>query len=146
MHPSLVCVDAGVALKLVVSEPDSTLARALWDAWRGEHITPIAPFLWAYEVTSVIRNQTRRGLLPSEEEATLIDTLHMLPVQLPNPPGLPRHAWEIARQFNHPTAYDAHYLALAQMEGCAFWTADRRLFTSVHTTFPWVYWLGNYQG
>ena len=61
------------------------------------------------------------------------------------PTGLHQRAWELARYFGLPAAYDAHYLALAEMADCAFWTADKRLFDAVHEELGWVNWLGNYQ-
>lgn len=47
---------------------------------------------------------------------------------------------------NRPTAYDAHYLALAEYAGCAFWTADQRLFDAVRRQLDWVHWLGENNG
>ena len=46
-------------------------------------------------------------------------------------------------QFNQPTAYDTAYLALAQLDRCDFWTADRRLYNTVKEELPWVKWIGN---
>ncbi len=71
-------------------------------------------------------------------------TIHELAVQLMQPPGLHRRAWELARHFGRPAAYDAHYLALAEMKGCPLWTADKRLFNAVRAELDWVHWLGNY--
>ncbi|MBM4457262.1 MAG: type II toxin-antitoxin system VapC family toxin [Chloroflexi bacterium] len=51
----------------------------------------------------------------------------------------------MARRLNHPAAYDAHYLALAEMYTCPFWTADERLFNAVHEALNWVHWLGDYR-
>ena len=39
---------------------------------------------------------------------------------------------------NRPEAYDTQYLAVAEREGCEFWTTDSRLYNSVHHTLPWV--------
>ena len=50
----------------------------------------------------------------------------------------------LATRFNRPAAYDAHYLALAEMMNCEFWTADRRLFNVVRDELPWVHRLGTY--
>jgi predicted nucleic acid-binding protein len=145
MTNSLVCTDASLALKLVLRESDSELARSLWEEWKARQVTVIAPTLWGYEVTSVIRNRVYRGRLPSDMERDLFTAVHQLPVQLMEPAGLHRRAWELAHQFDRPAAYDAHYLALAEMVGCAFWTADERLFNVVCDELNWVYWLGHYQ-
>lgn len=138
-----VCVDSGISLKRVfLDEPDSELARSLWTEWHGHRIAVIAPTLWAYEVTSVIRNKVHRGRLAPELEGDALLAVHLLPLKLMAPDGLHRHASEIARHFRQPAAYDAHYLALAQMHDCLFWTADERLFNTVRREFDWVHWLG----
>ncbi len=141
--PSIVCADAGLALKLVFPEADSTHALALWDGWRLNQATVVAPTLWGYEVTSVVRNRVHRGLFPAADEETAVATLHRLPIQLLYPDALHDHAAQLARRFNRSAAYDAHYLALAEMLGCPFWTADERLFNAVRNDLGWVYWLGN---
>jgi predicted nucleic acid-binding protein len=138
-----VCVDAGISLKRVfLDETDGELARDLWAEWHEHRTTVIAPSLWAYEVTSVIRNKVHRGRLAAELEGEALMAVHQLPVKLMAPEGLHRRASEIARRFQQPAAYDAHYLALAQMHDCAFWTADERLFSTVHKEFDWIHWLG----
>jgi len=141
---TFVCVDANLILKLVLNEPDSHVARALWQSWEGEPISLIAPPLWLYEVTSVIRNRVHRNKLAPEHEQAIIATLHQLPIELLNPAGLHWRAWELARQFNRPAAYDSHYLALAELHDCPFWTADQRLYNTVRSELSWVQWLGNF--
>lgn len=145
MTNSLACADASVALKLVLHEPDSPLARALWEAWKTQRITIIAPTLWGYEVTSVIRNRVHRGRLAPDMEAEAFATVFQLPVQLMRPAGLHQRARELAQQFNLPAAYDAHYVALAEIANCPFWTADERLVNILRGELKWVYWLGDYQ-
>jgi predicted nucleic acid-binding protein len=51
-------------------------------------------------------------------------------------------AWEIATAFGFATVYDATYLALAELRGCEFWTADERLFNQVTDKLFFVKWLG----
>ncbi len=140
-----VCTDAGLALKLVLPELDSALARTLWTEWNTQQVNVIAPSLWAYETVSVIRNRVHRDLLPASLEEAALDTLQNLPIQLLRPDGLHRRAWELARHFNRPAAYDMHYLALAEIYRCPCWTADERLFNTVRAELNWVRWLGNYQ-
>ncbi len=142
---SLVCADANLALKIVLHEPDSARARALWEEWKAQQTLVIAPTLWGYEVTSVVRKRAHRGLLPPDIERETLTVVHQLPVRLLAPAGLHQRAWEWARRFDWPVAYDAHYLALAEMAGCPFWTADERLFNAVREELNWVHWLGDYQ-
>ena len=42
---SLVCADANIAIKRLVHEPDSVLARALWAEWEAQQTVVIAPTL-----------------------------------------------------------------------------------------------------
>ena len=142
---SWVCADAGLAIMQVLREPLCDLADALWADWNRQGVTVIAPILWGYEVTSVIRKNTFRRLLTPENEQDALDAVLRLPVEQRQPAGLHQRAWALARRFNRPTAYDAHYLALAEMVGCPFWTSDERLFNAVHTQLPWVHWLGHYR-
>jgi predicted nucleic acid-binding protein len=142
---SLVCADANLALKIVLHEPDSARARALWAEWNAQQSLIIAPTLWGYEVTSVVRKRVHRGLLPPDMARETFVAVHQLPVRLLAPAGLHQRAWELAQRFDRPAAYDAHYLALAEMAGCPFWTADERLFNAVREELDWVHWLGGYQ-
>ena len=45
--------------------------------------------------------------------------------------GLYERALSLAEQFNRPTVYDTHYVALAEIAGCDFWTADQRLVNAL---------------
>lgn len=141
-----VCIDANLALKLIFHEQDSDLARRLWKKWNEQDTRVIAPILWGYEVTSVIRNRVYRSKLSAELGAEAYTLLHRLPIELMQPAGLHRRAWELACHFNRPAAYDAHYLALAEMAGCPFWTADKRLFNIVQAELDWVHLLADYKG
>jgi predicted nucleic acid-binding protein len=137
-----VVVDSGITLKLVLKEDDSHKATALWMQWAESGVTPIAPTIWRYETTSVLRNKTHRGIVSVDDEERMLTTLLGLTIQFFYPQHLHKRAWALARRFNRPAAYDAHYLALAEFEGCPFWTADERLFNAVRRELDWVHWLG----
>lgn len=48
-----------------------------------------------------------------------------------HPHGIEEVAWALARRWNLPAAYDAAYLALAEVTGGELWTADRRFAASL---------------
>ena len=47
-------------------------------------------------------------------------------------------------RYNRPRAYDAAYLALAELRGCEFWTTDERLYNAVSHDLTWVKWVGTF--
>ena len=142
---SLVCVDASILIKLVVEEERSDCASALWDSWVDDEVEIVAPTLFLYEVTATLRKKVYRQLLTLAEGREVFAAALAVEVTPMAPSGLHERAWELATHFNRPTAYDSHYLALAEMLGCEFWTADQRLFNAVQDELSWVRWLGEYQ-
>ena len=102
-------VDASVALKWVLHEPDSHFAEALL------RIEPdlLVPDFWLGEATNVLWLQVRRKLLTSEEAR---EGLALLRAQVPPTPtadmDLHEVALEIGMAVNHST-YDTLYLAFA---------------------------------
>jgi predicted nucleic acid-binding protein len=142
---SLVCVDASLVLKLVLGEDDSPRAIGLWRHWIDESVTVAAPPLLAYEVTSVLRTKVYRGLLAPETGDEAFREIHAQGIHYVVPENLHIRAWELAKRLHRPAAYDAHYLALAKILGCEFWTADARLAIAVKEKLPWVRHLGENQ-
>ncbi len=140
-----VCVDASLAVKVVVAEPDSDKAEALFEEWANEGTLLIAPAFFAVETDSILRQKValRKELTPEQTEAAFAK-LQALPIQQISMPGQRQRAWEVATEFSFATVYDATYLALAGLRGCEFWTADERLFNRVKDKLAFVQWLGNY--
>lgn len=145
MPRSPVCVDANIVVKLVVPEPDRSLALALWGEWLNEDREIIGPYLFSFEVTSAIWRKAKRGLMGVEEAREAIRGALMLGVRLLHPSNISLKAFDLAARFDRPAAYDAHYLALAEMMEGEFWTADERLYNAVREDFPNIRWLGDYQ-
>lgn len=76
------------------------------------------------------------------EGTQLLENALSLDIQLYGDFALHQRAIELARQFNLPAAYDAHYLALAERLDAEFWTCDRRLVQAVRSTYDWVNLVG----
>jgi len=141
---SWICIDAGIILKLVLNEPDSPQAEALWLYWARNGIRPIAPSLFPYEITAVIRKAISQNRLSAVRGQQALHQALAFGVRLYTFPGIHARALEFAEMFNRTSAYDEHYLALAEKTGNEFWTADKRLFNTVQNKLPWVRWLGNF--
>lgn len=139
---SKICVDASLALKLVLPESDSDLAQAQWQDWIAAAVEIIAPDLFTYETTSVLRNRVYRGEISQSEADEALRIIESLEIAYRQPETIRQSTWELARRFNLRTAYDAFYLAVAQDEGSSLWTGDKRLYNTIKDQLKWVHVLG----
>jgi predicted nucleic acid-binding protein len=137
-----ICVDSGFVATAVLDEPLSERVRTLLDLWAGAETELIAPDLWAYEVVSITHKAVRRGHIPSERRSEILRAFMTFHITLMRPPWIHERASELAASLGLSAPYDAHYLALSEREGTAFWTRDDRLYNTVHSQCPWVHWIG----
>ena len=145
MNSTEVCVDASLAIKVVVPEAGSDKADALFDQWANDETQLIAPAFFEVETDSILRQKVSlRQELTLEQAQRAFASLQGLPIKTIHVPQQRQRAWEIAREFQLPTVYDATYLALAELRQCEFWTADEKLFKQVRDKLTFVQWLGNY--
>jgi len=138
MRKGMVCLDASLALKLLVVEDDSARARSLWRSWTARGVEVVAPGLFVFECASVLRRMVVRRDLEEELARSAFGLLLVMPVSLRAPDGLLERAWDLARDLDRPTAYDCFYLGVAELLDIECWTADRRLFNAVHENRPYV--------
>jgi len=113
-------IDASVAVKWVVPEPDSDQAAALL-----EH-TLVAPDLFFAECANVLWKKLRRGDLTEEEAGIAARTLEQVDLAVVPSRAYLGRAVSIAAALERP-AYDAIYLAVAEALGLRLATADARL-------------------
>jgi predicted nucleic acid-binding protein len=117
----MIVVDASVVLEVVLRTP------------RGRRIEPrlldetqllAAPHLLDVEVAQVLRRYALAGDLDGQRGAEALQDLAELPIErYPHDPLLPR-VWELRENLS---AYDAVYVALAELLEAPLLTADRRL-------------------
>jgi predicted nucleic acid-binding protein len=121
-----VVVDASVAVKWVVDEPDSEAAAALLE----RPIRWIAPRLMLIEAAAALRRKVvQREIRVTSAAAslgTLLDAVLEGAIRLADDEQLVDTALLLALELNHKLP-DCVYLALAEREGCSLCTADRPL-------------------
>ncbi len=115
-------VDASVAVKWFLPEPDTPLAIAVRDAHVDGETTLVAPLLLVYEVANALRYHPQVG---AEALADHLEDLFALSLgfDVPSEESL-GEAVRLAYR-RGTTLYDAAYLALAERLDCPLVTADR---------------------
>lgn len=142
MSPCVV-VDASLAVKWVLEEPYTAEAVGLLAVWEEREVDILVPALLPYEVSNALFKRVRRGELTVEEAKEGLEAvLAALPAPAEPWCTLYARALEVAHRFGRSASYDAHYLALAELEGCELWTADERLWNTVKGELSWVRWVG----
>jgi len=139
-----VVVDTSLAISWVLTEAQSPLALALLRSWQQADVRILVPALFASEISSALLKRRRQGLITASQAqagiATLLGNVTVRPIDT----AIAGRALEIADGLGMWKAYDSLYLALAEREGCPYWTADERFFNVAAGQFPAVRWLGAY--
>ena len=137
-------VDASLAFKWLVSEQNSDKDRAISRSWVNEGIQAVAPYLMPVEVTNALHRRVLRGELSVEDATRLLEHLLASGIELRDAPDLHTGALRLAHQLRQEAIYDAHYLALADILGCEFWTADERFYRAAAPVSQSVRWIGEF--
>ncbi len=116
-----IVVDASVAAKWFLPEPDAGAALRLLDGRRSL----VAPDLIYAEIGNIVWKLHARKLLAADEAAEMIEHLLSMPLEIHDSAFLLAGALEIAIATGR-TVYDSLYLALAVELDATVVTADRR--------------------
>ncbi len=122
-------IDASVAVKLLVDEPDSDAARELAASGQELH----APRLMASEVANALWRKVRVGQIERADAGAAMALLPDMPLRWNDDETVTADAVRLALALDHPV-YDCVYLALAHRIGATVVTADRRFVTAVAPT------------
>ena len=132
-----VVIDAGLAFKLLVPNPQRDQPKESARRWAGDRLVLCAPSLWLYELTSTLTKMVHFGHLDEADAQDGLELAGKLGVRLlPPDEEQVRRVFAWTRRLGHAAAYDSFYLTVAEMLGCDLWTVDRRLVNSVGK--PWV--------
>jgi predicted nucleic acid-binding protein len=107
-------LDASIALKWVLGEPDAAKARQLRDDFRNAVYELIAPDSYTLKIAHALTKSHRRGLVP-DPWRLWGDLMTTVPHLFPSLPLTPR-AIQIATSARIGV-YDCLYVALAEREG-----------------------------
>lgn len=119
-------LDASVAVEYLLKTPRGlAIGGMLEDAWL------VAPEMVDAEVLSVLRREVLGGRLDSANARAVIEEMSAWPVE-----RIPHHllapfAWE---HFRNVSAYDAFYVAAAQLYQLPLITADGRLARALESS------------
>ncbi len=140
----MVVVDASLAFKWLVSEENSDRAQSISRSWANDGIQTVAPYLMPVEVANALHRRVARGELTVSDAVRLLEYLLASGIELRDEPGLNARALQLASRLQQGAVYDAHYLALADILGCEYWTADERFYRAAAPTAQNVHWIGEF--
>lgn len=127
----------------VLAEDHSRRAMALARRLQRTGVRMIGPAFMPAEVSNAIHKSVRRGDLGLDQAQVALQRVLAAPIDLQEEALLHVEALSLASELGQATTYDCHYLALAHRFQCEFWTADRRLISSVGDRFPLIRWIGD---
>jgi len=139
-----VVIDANLIAALVLPLPYAEQVTRRIGDWKRGGVEVLAPVLLEYEVAAILRKAVTAGWLTTDLAVEALREIPALNVRsMPPTAALHERALRWAERLGHSKTYDAQYLALAEQEGCALWTADRRLARGAQQVgAQWVRWIG----
>jgi len=130
-------LDASVALKWVLAEPDSPKAVSIRDDFRQQLHELLAPDIFPVEVAHALTRAERKSLIKPPQATRLLTDILSTPMPLyPYRPLLPRAV--AISSATRSGVYDCLYVALAEREGCEFITADDKVVKNLQAQFPFI--------
>ena len=120
-------IDASTVLAVLFEEAHSSAARSFFGAVSSEDEL-IAPAFVLVECTSNLREKVFLGSFTEEEAANKLELALNLPIRLMLNLDQHRIALRMSAQRGTRRAYDAHYLAVAALEGAEVVTIDSGMY------------------
>jgi predicted nucleic acid-binding protein len=137
-----VVVDASLATKWVLNEPYTAEDRALSITWERRSVQRIVPTLFLSEINTPLLRRRRDSVLTVDDAERARRALLAAIIVRAEDESLAARALNIADELALRNAYDSLYAALAEREGCEYWTGDERFWNVSRGTFPWIRWVG----
>lgn len=126
-------IDASVLVKAFIPENDSEEAGSLLARAGAAEVILIAPELIYPETANILWKKARRHELTPDEAREIAEVMLAVPIQAEAAGSTFLLALDIALACGI-TAYDAHYVALAEALDCQMITADHKLVSTLEGT------------
>ena len=138
-----VCIDASLALAWLSYGEYTESANALRQGWLADGVALLGPPVFHADVFSVLRQQVLLKKMLSEEAEEAFSICLDIPIRIVDSADLNRTSWRLAGEMGLTNCYDTQYLAVAELEDCQLWTADRRWVSESPGKASRVKWLGD---
>ena len=119
--PTTISIDASVAIKAIIEEPHSGLARQIVSAY-DLLLTPAHAYA---EIAEVVLRKTQAGLIQQDQAAIALQRLPKI-LTMVALDTIMLDAFRIGLTLKH-SVYDCLYIAAARLHGVKLITADKRL-------------------
>jgi predicted nucleic acid-binding protein len=128
-------IDASVAVKWFIPEPESEKAEILLAKFRRGEIDLAAPDVVVGEVGNTLWKRSARGDIAVDDAAQSYADLLKIAITIQSSSALALRAFKLASDLAHPL-YDTLYIALAESLNCELVTADEALIKKLRAKFP----------
>lgn len=141
-------VDASVLLCAFFPDEAQPQAQKLVREHVAGRVQLKAPALLVYELSNAVWQAERRKRITAAQADEILQAfagleIETIPQTFPLRESSVGEMLPLARQFNC-SAYDAAYLALAEVRKEPFITADERLYHAVRAQLDWMIWIRDY--
>ena len=133
-------VDANVILRAFFPDEEQAQAQALIRNHVAGRIRLVAPTLILHKVTNAVVQAVRRERITDADGEAILTAFGGLDIELE--PVTWQQMLPLALRFDR-SAYDAAYLALAEMRREPLVTGDLRLYNAVRDYLNTVRWIGD---
>jgi len=123
----MVVADANLFVVLVSGDPRGNQVLQYFTSWLDNNIEIHAPALAQYEIANALTRLVVGGAFRADKVEDAWNNISILPIQYHSLMNAGR-AVEIALALNRKNAYDAAYIALAEVLGADLWTLDNPLY------------------
>jgi predicted nucleic acid-binding protein len=136
-------LDASVVLKwYLVDEEYGQNALNLLDKYMSSGWEFLAPSLLEFEVVNGLTLAQKRGRLKEEVLGGAMEGFVQLDLKLVNLSHFYPKVFHYCKLYGC-SAHDASYLGLADAEGIALITGDKKLYDMVKKNIRWIKWIGD---